>query len=497
MRERPGPEEPEPRRPRPDIRLDIDDREQLLRIIAENFASESHANRLLSRIGYPSRLIPNRPDDGTPEDWWDLIFAQLEAGRVELGFTRLLEHAVREYRGNVRLFEIFERYLPNSQTPETAEAQGSPRCHVSVRAQNEQERAEAFETIRRLGLNPEEEFSTDYVVIYAVSSADSSFVRAQMDQTDLPWTVASPDAGHYLLHTLFVQGPDGSRLRLRDTPAAVTLETLASEVMATRYPGQDPQAVRETVVNRVHDNGEQERMNPQHTLEEAEVPDGAQVQIAFDSRAGGTPPSAAWEDAIARAANQISGFARQQRIRLTTNRPYLPTRYDLLFTKPSFGPRPPGSPDSPPTRIDRHKVRLLLLDGFPNHPPDVFWLTPFFHPNVFPNYDCEASRTKPLAKGLVCLGELATGWYPGMDLTEVCRVILDMAAYRNYDVFGVSSADLSQRPHVNFYDPEAAMWAVEHEKEITEMGGSALLPVLTIPPTVFRTSIEVIDQGRS
>jgi hypothetical protein len=483
-------QEAEPQRPRQDAVLDADDREELLRIIAHAFDSERHANRLLTSIGFPREEIPNWSASESPLDWWDLVFVEFERGRVEQGFRRLLGRAVQTYPAAPRLFELYQRYTATPQNPEPQPDRGAPTCHVYIRVQGDEDRAAARETLSALSLDPREVLSTDRVVLYAVSSTDTSFVRAAMSRTDLPWTVASPEMGHYLLHTLIVQGPDGTQFRLRDTPSAVTVGTVASEIVATRYSGQDPQAVRETVVNRVYESGEQERINPDDTLEQANIPDGAQMQIGFDNRAGGTPPSMAWENAIARAANQISGFARQERIRLTTNRQHLPTRYDLHFTQPSFGP--PPSPGEPPTRVDRHAVRLFLLDGFPNHPPDIFWQTPFFHPNVFPTYDCKRSRDFPQARGKVCLGELASGWYPAMDISEVCRVILDISTWRNYDVFGLTSADLAAGPHVNYFDPEAAHWALLHQQEIEDMGGSPLLPVLAQPTTVFRTSIDVI-----
>jgi Effector-associated domain 1 len=491
MRERPAGGELVPRRPRQDIVLDVEDREELLQRIARMFGSDSQARRLLGRIRFPAERIPHRGDDSTPVDWWDLVFAQLEEGAVEQGFRRLLDRAVRDYPGDPRLFDLYQRYTATAQDPDPEPDRGADTCHVFLRLP-EEEREAARALLAGLGLDPQEELATDYIVSYAVASTDQAAVRTVMSRTDLPWTVASPTTGHYLLHSLVVQGPDGSRFQLRDTPAAVTLGTIAQEVVASQYAGQDSQAVRETVVNRVHEDGQQERMNPDQTLEEAQVPDGAQVQVAFGSRAGGTPPSPGWEVAIARAGAQITGFARQQRIRLVTNRQYLPTRFDLHFTQPSFGP--PPAPGEPPVRVSQHTVRLLLLDGFPAMPPRAFWLTPFFHPNVFPTYDCARARSEPAARGLVCLGELAAGWYPALDLAEVCRVILDIAAYRNYDVFGVTTADLSMPAHVNFYDPDAAMWAVMHHQDIEGMGGSPLLPVLADPPRVFRTTILPMSQ---
>lgn len=479
---------PEPERPRDDIQLEPQDREGLLVLIAEIYPSQADATRMLRSIGFPVGAIPAWTGGINPQTCWDQVFNQFEAGLIPEGYRQLLEQAVTTYRGNPRLFDLYQHYI--ADPPPRRHADGAREtCHVFVRAETEEEQTAAFETLRRLNLDPREELSTGLVTSYSVSSNDVGMVRRLLG--DIGWTVASADGAHYLLHTLTVQGPDGSRFRLRDTPAAETFGTIAAEVVGTQYPGSDPQSVRPTVINHVREDGQQERANPDQTLDDAGVRDGDQMSVAFEGRAGSVNPGD-WEDALARVRGQITGYARDHGIRVAANSPTLPTRYTLTFTQPSLGP--PSANGEEPTRIEVHTVRIELPQGFPVTAPQAWWLTPFFHPNVFPNYDCELTIGKPTApRGLVCLGQLADSWYPAMDLAEVCRVIIDIAAYRNYDLFGLDAADPSVAPHGNFADPEAAFWVLWHQDEIARMEGAPVVPVPVESARARRTTIERLD----
>nr|BFE57342.1 hypothetical protein GCM10020063_018680 [Dactylosporangium thailandense] len=475
----------EPERPRPDIRLDPEDRADLLDLIAGAFSDLPSSRRLLTAIQYPAAMLPGWPAEGSAIDWWEGIFARLDPGLVEQGYRRLLSRATRLYQGNEGFYRLYQRYI-SEEPPETART-----CHVFFSTRDPQTAQQAAAELTALGLNPQMELATEHVVAYTVSSSDVTYVRSQLERSQLPWTVAGPEGAHYLLRDLVVQGPDGSRFRLQDTPAAVSLTTLASEVVASGYTGKDPAvATRGTVINNVGEDGEQQRLNPEQTLADANIQDGARLQIGFESRAGSSGPDDR-EAALGRVRRQIVGFGRSHGIEVRADTDFLPTRYDLAFNQRSFGP--PPEPGGTPTTVERHRVRILLVPGFPATAPKVFWLTPYYHPNVFPTYDCERTAAPGAPRGLVCLGQLADSWYPAKDFGEICRVILDIAAYRNYDVFGLDAApDDTTVPRVNFYDPDAAMWAVYHQEEIEAMGGSPVIPVRRELPTVFRTTMQRI-----
>ena len=67
-----------------------------------------------------------------------------------------------------------------------------------------------------------------------------------------------------------------------------------------------------------------------------------------------------------------------------------------------------------------HRVEIRLPFGYPEHPPDVRWLTPIMHPNI--SYS-----------GCVHLKEIGIEWTPEVTLDALCERLWDVArlAYVN------------------------------------------------------------------
>lgn len=67
-----------------------------------------------------------------------------------------------------------------------------------------------------------------------------------------------------------------------------------------------------------------------------------------------------------------------------------------------------------------HRVEVRLAFGYPDHPPDVRWLTPIMHPNI--SYS-----------GYVNLKEIGIEWLPAITLDVLCERLWDVArlAYIN------------------------------------------------------------------
>jgi ubiquitin-protein ligase len=154
------------------------------------------------------------------------------------------------------------------------------------------------------------------------------------------------------------------------------------------------------------------------------------------------------------------------------NSALLPTEYQLAFDQLSFGPGPREYDE--PVEIDDHLVAVQLGPDFPREHPVLWWLTPIFHPNVFPNYDCEQARENPGARGLVCLGLLGESWQPSWDFGELCRMVVEMAAFRNYAlVEDTGEVDRQGRPVLkgNAYDWMAARWIITNPERILDIGG--------------------------
>jgi hypothetical protein len=126
-----------------------------------------------------------------------------------------------------------------------------------------------------------------------------------------------------------------------------------------------------------------------------------------------------------------------------------PSSFVVTFQARGFGP-PRDELIRPlePTLRNEHTVRVTLPPDFPVIPPIATWLTPVFHPNI--------------TDGAVCLPLSAA------DLEAVCQALLDLAAYRNYEV----------RPNDfgggGFLNLAAAAWALSAtgQERIVSRGGA-------------------------
>ena len=80
-------------------------------------------------------------------------------------------------------------------------------------------------------------------------------------------------------------------------------------------------------------------------------------------------------------------------------------------------------------------------------------------------------------EGLVCLGDLADSWYPALDFGDVLQTVVDIAGYRNYDLYQPATTEEgSPTLRANFFDYEAAVWAMGHQAEIEANGGRLIRP---------------------
>ncbi|MEV0567783.1 hypothetical protein [Dactylosporangium sp. NPDC050588] len=358
-----------------------------------------------------------------------------------------------------------------------------------VRASGDDERARVTEILIRLGLAPVQRWATEHAVSFEVDVVEPAAVERVLDGSELGFTVVPPGAPDYLLRELYVQGPDGSRFRLVDAPAMQALGNVATEIVDQYSLGGDVDPP--TVIDVVGPGGDVIRASSGETLHEAGVRDGDSIRVGFEGRAGAVHPEIRIH-ALQQARRQVTEFAEAtpgMRVHVRAGAEP-PIEYDLEFERPSFGP--PGRDTGEPTLISRHIVRLLLGSDFPEVPPTAFWLTPFFHPNVFPTYDCPETARTPGARGLVCLGAPADEWNPGTRLHEICQTIVDIAGYRNYDV--AERIDAGGMPRGNFFDEDAAAWAAVHGDEIARRGGRPpVAPTARRPFVRVTGAIERID----
>jgi ubiquitin-protein ligase len=513
-----GPEE-DPSLPLQDISFTLTERRELLSELASVFHNQRAVERILRSTTFPPGRIPAF-ENSTAEEVWGEILLELDHGAVRAGNYQLLTAVARPYPDNPVFRQLIDRHLggaqpaarggasapahdgrrdePAEQPPAEAAAESAPprMCHVIVRASTEEAREQSARVLQALGLQPEEQWSTAHAVSYRVATGRTEEVRALLDrQTEFGWTVVAPGLRDYLLHTLYLEGPDGRQFRITDAPAQQTVGNLAAEVVDQYHPAL-PDAARPAVVDKVGKDGQGRRLDPKKTLDESRIVDGDRMRVGFLARAAAVNPLD-HQDALYRVRNQILAFAdsRDEAIAFVVraNSTVLPTEYELEFIQPSFGP--PPAPDAPPTDIDQHAVLIQLDSDFPVSPPTVFWLTPIFHPNVFPTYECDVSRGREIQMGLVCLGALQEEYVPSLDFGSLCQLLIDIAAYRNYSLYkDVGSVDVTGvfRRKVDYFDPDAADWvqSEEGQRRIAAIKGTPIED----PPAPRRPYHNVIER---
>jgi hypothetical protein len=492
----------------PEVRLTRDDRDAFLIELARVFNNQRTAEHILRAIGYPTEAMPAFTEQ--IEIVWGEIFSAFDHGIMNAPYRRLLAAGLRRYGSNSVFTDLDRRYVhrradepleteqqrPAAQAEAPAPAEPvAPTCHVIIRADSENERVATQRWLAVQGLHPEELWSTTTAVSYRLSETDPSRLRRQLEHTDLGWTVVPPGQPDYLISRIYIQGPDGRQFRITDAPAQQTVGDVAAEVVA-EYGDNLPHADRPTVVDQVGADGQGRRMNPDNSLHEEGVGEGDQLRVGFQATAAALNPLDR-QDALFRVRNQILAYAdAHAEFEVRANSMQLPTEYEIEFESPSFGP--PPSLDADPPEIHRHVLSIQLDSEFPMTAPKVFWLTAVFHPNVFPNYDCEQARRNVLQQGLVCLGALAESYQPSLDFGELCEMLRDIAGFRNYSLTAPSGwLDSTGRQALrgDYYDRLAAEWAASEEgqKRIRDVGGMTAVRAPLRRPH-YRNLIEPVGQ---
>ncbi|SDT45714.1 effector-associated domain EAD1-containing protein [Actinoplanes derwentensis] len=434
---------------------------------------------VLADIGLPPAVIPAGNLD--PVTAWLQIIQNIAAGGP-VDFPTLIGRALEDFPVNPVLVELQGRCAPPTPPPEPAAGPGEPRRDpygVSTNVQafflasGEEER---HVIMAKLGdLEPRLRSGTNSTILLEFASTDVERVMAILDPLPLEWTLVAPGEPAYLISHLIGVGPDGRRFRLGDLPAAMRVEDVTASVLS-EYPSAG--GSRRAVADRVLSNGQGERMRPDQTLHEAGVRDGEQVRVGYETNAGAVNPALRFE-ALTRARNQLLEFTAANGWGLAAESAEAATAYEVTFTRASFGPPPPPAG---PVLVHEHHVLIEFGPDFPQSAPTVFWLSPIFHPNVFPNYDSDRAQARPQLRGYVCLGELEEAYQPGFDLGDLCLTLLDIAGFGNYslqvptgDVVRTDSG-LVVMGSGNALDVAAAAWVRDNQGELAAIGGRLLDP---------------------
>jgi Effector-associated domain 1/Ubiquitin-conjugating enzyme len=487
----------------PDLPLGEGDIDRLMDELSRIFTTEARATAFLRSVRFPGRLIPGWTD---AYDFWSRIFEDLSRGAMQAPYRRLIAAALRVYGGNM----VLEDLQRGHQVPDAPDAPHAPdqsqetpadpppappeTCHIVIRVNSDEERADSATWLARQNLEPVQEWSSLTAVSFRLSQTDPDVVAATMRaRPDIGWTVVPPGQPDYLLRQIFAEGPDGRSFRLNDVPASSTVGSVAAEIIEhyPEVPGRDAP----TVVDLVGSDGSGQRANPDNTLHEEGVTEGSRLRVGMQRRAAAVNPLDR-RDALFGVRNQMQQYVdANPGFKVWPNSPALPTEYDIEFAQASFGP-PAMAGDQPPD-IDVHELRIVLGPDFPITAPRVLWLTEIFHPNVYPTYEGALLRERPYMRGLVCLGTLAESYQPSLHFGDLCATLKDIAGYRNYSVF-VPSDDAADpatgQPMLrgDYYDRNAAEWAIgdEGQERIRKIGGAPVLRVLSAKPTRYGFEIE-------
>jgi hypothetical protein len=406
------------------------------------FDTSGQARRLLLRFGFPTSEIPAWD---TADNFWTTVCTRIENGITVRTLGDLLQDAAALYPGN----PAFQRWALEGVKP-------GDRKGVSVLIAGVSDGAALLQTAQgiaqreglpatvRIGFQTEDSVSLDlpgwtFPDAHRLAAAMQAEMRRQGNEV----MVEPVRFSDYLLRRLHAEGPDGKRFELEDIPASTPVSAAGSAVMGQYDQGVLPRdkegKPRPVTVDKINEAGQAERLDPSRSLHESGVQDGDTLQAAPQRTAGSVNPMIR-EEALARARAQIVAFAESHPgFGIEANAHHAPTEYTLSFDAAGFAP--PVEADGQPGRIDRHEVGIVMPQDFPMIAPLVLWRTPIFHPNVHRE------------SGKVCLGLLEDGYRPGLDFSELCQFLIDLAGYRNYEVR-------------EGYDLEAQRWAVSPEGQI-------------------------------
>jgi hypothetical protein len=273
--------EPPPR----DVQLSPPERDDLLGEIARVFHTQPAADRLLLRIGFPRGLLPAWHATWSPAEWWGEVFRQFDAGIIVEPYRQVIKEATIVYAYNAIFRSLYDRHLAYGSAPDQADG-GTGRCHVLVRATSEQEQLAAGATLRSIGLEPTEVFTTEHTVCFRVNSADPQTVRSLLEPTTLAWTVVPPGVYPTLVREMFINGPDGSRFRIVDAPASTTVASVVDDVISSQYGGAEASGL--TVVDQVGLDGVRKRLDPNQVLKAVDPAEGT-IWISRSTTTGTAP----------------------------------------------------------------------------------------------------------------------------------------------------------------------------------------------------------------
>jgi ubiquitin-protein ligase len=488
----------------------MENRQEFIVELAKVFGLQPEAEALLEETQYPRELLPNWQAFANATRYWARVLTDIENGRLpDAGPERLAAAARTQFPGN-RVFRGAAEHEPEPLPETTVTTTAGPDDQTGPQQIEEwptlifqgSDHYDAFVRLVREVVGPQAQ------LLYATGEQAAVLVRGvgadgtdpaelvarlqrAVDQLDLPDdTQVEVRFERYayrphLIEQLRLIGPDQQVFYADNIPNTTPVRDIPHALFAqyreetqTDRLGRGRRAVVDRVRPAQASAGEpqQDRLNPDQSLEEAGVTEGDELHVRPESTAGAVDQIRL--DALKRVRNEIEEFAEENASGFTVidkDDQYLPTSYEIEFTAHGFGPPEDmsGSPEQyKPTERETHRAFIILGPEFPFKAPWVVFGSPIFHPNVL----AESRGVIPV--GWVCIGALGDESYrPDLDFYELCQLIIDIAAYRNYGAIphGVLGAP-------GFLNRTAAEWAISDagQEQITVRGGRPILSLLGI-----------------
>lgn len=442
----------------------------LIKELAHCFDTEPAALALLAKIGLETVFF--QPFNSmTTYQWWSTVCTKIEQGIIQGGLQELVRAAADVFPGNI----VFKRYQSAEAEPDKR-GQVAGNIEINLPAGTPPEVVfKILELARntvvatggdfKLSLGREGSLRFHFSIDGVSPEAIDHIARriAQMCQEQGVQAEVTPEPYNfrdYYSDPLTAEGPDGQRFELEQMRASTPVSDVARGVMNSYqddvWPATRTGQKQQAVVDRVTPEGTV-RLDPRNTLHDAGVRPGDTLRVSLERTAGAVDPLMR-EEALARVRVQVLDHATANPgFAVEANSLVAPTEYLFRFRVPGFAP--PAASGQSPRRIEQHEVLVELPPDFPIKAPEAWWQTDIFHPNIRAD------------NGRVCLGALQKHYKPGLDFGDLCKMLVDIAAYRTYTV----------DPY-DYVNSDACQWALSSDGQmaIERAGGFSLLRRLVL-----------------
>lgn len=454
--------------------------------LAQIIGDPKQAQAMLEDLHWPMARRPNW--GANPQLYWGTVRAEIDNGIVQSGHRGLFDSLLRMYPFNDELRSLTGHFAappPPPPTPYPAPAPppamqptqtpapppppqqpaslmpGQTMPYLIIWGTDEYDAV--LRAVRTIDQFARLQLAVQRHMVIAVNQVDGrslDVLRQHVQSTlgNVAVEIQMLTSPPYVYAELIGVGPDQRKFSLENVPSTARVADVAQQVLSNYADPLTGVGPTVAAVDHVRRSRFMRRLNVESGLGESEVEDGDSLEVSRPARAGVTESS--WREAVMRARSQIVGYAGRTAgfFIVEMDNGDFPTRYDVKLECPGFAP--PPEPGAEPLRVSRHDVRITIEHEFPMKAPMVHWRSPLFHPNVKP-LDATSSS------GWVCLGPLAEAYRPDMDFADLCRMLVDVAGYRNYELRTPGEGG------EGFINAEAVIWASSEagQRAIEQIGG--------------------------